>query len=239
MKNFQVICINSKHSTKLIKGAVYDVDALHTNNLDRYIHLCNLGSYNIKKFTQTDGQSFDNIKDFSVNNNYLERIKPGEKDYTGQFVKCFCDTGKSLKKDQFYFVESQKSTTHTSYNGTTWYEYKIKIRGIRNLISSDRFIEIPLIEQRNIKLKNLEGTPIKTGEKTRKFLHYDEKKKTAILIDAINKVLIDINNTANYDKVNINFIEMILIKGKNYNIIENEVIEFLNSNIGSLIKCYL
>lgn len=175
----------------------------------------------------------DKLSDFNnwnnVNNLALDTSK---KDYTGQFVKCTSNTGKTLKEGEIYYVELQKNST------------VFKIRGIKNNISPYHFEEIPIKEQRSIKLKNLKGETTKTGERTRKYLLFSEKEKISIMFSILSQVLIDINNTSEIDVNLINITELMTIKGKrNYNIIEEDIQEFTNkflkNNIESLIKSHL
>ena len=235
----KIICINDKHSIKLIKGAVYLANALYTSTntykktIERVVYIEKLGRFNIKYFTDINGEPLDKLSDFNnwnnVNNLALDTSK---KDYTGQFVKCTSNTGKTLKEGEIYYVELQKNST------------VFKIRGIKNNISPYHFEEIPIKEQRSIKLKNLKGETTKTGERARKYLLFTEKEKTSIMFNILSQVLIDINNTSEIDVNLINITELMTIKGKrNYNIIEEDIQEFTNkflkNNIESLIKSHL
>ena len=238
----KIICINDKHSIKLIKGAVYLANALYTSTntykktIERVVYIEKLGRFNIKYFTDINGEPLDKLSDFNnwnnVNNLALDTSK---KDYTGQFVKCTSNTGKTLKEGEIYYVELQKKTRYSKV---------FKIRGIKNNISTYHFEEIPIKEQRSIKLKNLKGETTKTGERARKYLLFTEKEKTSIMFNILSQVLIDINNTSEIDVNLINITELMTIKGKrNYNIIEEDIVEFSNkflkNNIESLIKSHL
>ena len=227
----QVICVNL-NSTKLIKGATYTAQALYTSpwgvKNERYITIKNVGSYVIKNFTLLDGRSLDNEPDFQLEdqNKHLD----ASKDYTGQFVRCKYSTGKILKEDEIYYVEKQqKKSLHS---------IKLKLRGVRNYISSYRFKEIPLKQQRNIKLKNLKGEKIKTGEQTRKFLLYSENEKIRILFETLTKVIVDLNNTVFNDEIDL--IGLMVIKGKrNYNLTEEDVKPFLKNKLETTLKIFL
>jgi len=238
----KIICINDKHSIKLIKGAVYLANALYTSTntykktIERVVYIEKLGRFNIKYFTDINGEPLDKLSDFNnwnnVNNLALDTSK---KDYTGQFVKCTSNTGKTLKEGEIYYVELQKKTRYSTV---------FKIRGIKNNILPYHFEEIPIKEQRSIKLKNLKGETTKTGERTRKYLLFSEKEKISIMFSILSQVLIDINNTSEIDVNLINITELMTIKGKrNYNIIEEDIQEFTNkflkNNIESLIKSHL
>ena len=230
----KVICINSKSSTILIKGAVYDAISIRTYD-KKIVQLKNVGSYFAKFFTLTNGKPLESVPDFSIKRE--ESIDPKNKNYKGQFVKCMYGTGKTLKENEIYYVENQKLTSVVGYNGNTWTDSKIKIRGIRSYVSPHRFTEIPIKEQRNIKLKNLKGEKTKTGEQTRKFLLYSEKERTAILFEILSKVLIDIGKVEIYGKIDI--MKLMLGKSKyKYNLIESDIKPFLESNIKNLLKIY-
>lgn len=232
-----VVCVNKGSSTKLIKGAAYYATMLNTstygNTLSKNLYIKNVGSYSINYFSFPDGSSLDNLPDFSVENKVID---PEAVNYKGQFVRCRYSSCKSLKEGEIYLVEDVIKTTHkNSYNNTNYYSYKLKIRGIRNAIDKYRFEEISIAEQRNIKLKNLRGDKIKTGEQTRKFLLYSENEKNFILIDTLARVINDINKIKD-KKEKINIQKMMMLKGRKYDILEEDITPFLKSKIENLIK---
>ena len=105
-------------------------------------------------------------------------------------------------------------------------------------MSSYRFNEISTIEQRSIKLKNLNGDKIKTGEQERKFLLYSDKERISILFQLLTKILIDMNNVQ-FNSKEIDITKLMLLKGKDYNLIEEDVKIFLKSKVEALIKKYI
>ena len=107
--------------------------------------------------------------------------------------------------------------------------------GLKKWISANNFKEIHISEQRKIKLKTLKGEKIKTGEETRKFLHYSEKERMQILFQLLSSSLIDINGAETLEPTDIS--KIILNKGKQYNIITEDIIPFLN-NLKTLLKPY-
>lgn len=235
IKPLKVICINSKNSTKLIKGGIYNAQTLSTYGSERTMYLKDVGSYNIKNFTLLNGDKFNNINDFNV----ISSVRiDDKKDYTGQFVKSRTSNGRTLKESEIYYVEEHRKTIEnkTNYSGQPYQENisKFKIRGIKNLFFSYNFEEIDIKEQRHIKLKHLKGETTKTGDQTRKFLLYSEKERTIILFETLTKALIDLKHVE-LDKP-ANIIEMMLIKGKNYVINEDDIKSFLNEKIGIIIK---
>jgi hypothetical protein len=229
----KVVCVTAKNSSKLIVGATYIVTDIYTYSLNkRTVYLKNLGGFSSTFFRLPDGSTLDNLPDFIR----TESVNVNKKDYTGQFVKCRCSTGKVLKEGEIYYVDKQIIIKKAVYN-QKYIKTKFKIHGIRNLICPDRFEEIPIIEQRNHKLKNINGNKIKTGEKTRKFLLYSEKEKVAILFEILAKVLLNIKNIELPDNVDI--IKLMVIKGnKDYALIENDVITFFKNEIGILLNVY-
>jgi len=236
--SLKVICI-TKNSTKLIKGATYSAISIHSYThgkiSDRTIYLKNVGNYSIKNFTLLDGSSLDSIADFNIER--TKGVDTNFTNYTGQFVKCRYSSGKSLKEGEIYYIEEQRKTERKGYNGKIYYDFKFKIRGIRNCVSPYRFETIPIAEQRNIKLKNLKGEKIKTGEQTRKFLLYTEKQKNCILFKILSQVLLDIDNVEIDSKINIS--ELMLTKGnKNYAIIKEDIELFLKCDISKLLSSY-
>jgi len=218
-----VICIDASHSIKLIKGGTYLANSIRTYSSDRKIYLKNINYYSAKYFTTIDGKSLDDTPDFTVK--ITISLDTDNKDYTGQFVRCLSSSGKVLKQDEIYYVENQIRTQRIGHNNVIFYDTKLKIRGVRNCVSPYRFNEIDITQQRNIKLKNLEGKKAITGDQTRKFLLYSEKEKVRILFDSLTKVLFDINRIEN--DINLDISKLMIIKGKNYSLIEEDVIPFL------------
>lgn len=231
-KLLKVICINPKSSTKLIKGATYKATSLYTSTSDnvRKLYLKDVGYYDYKNFSLEDGSSLTEIKDFSTS---YERLD-SEKTFIGQFIRCKWSYGKSLKGGELYYVENEKREVKRSYGTNTYVDLKFKLRGIKNFVGCHSFEEVPLVEQRKIKLKNLKGEKIKTGDQTRKFLLYTEKERTSILFETLSRVLIDLHKIEFNEKIDI--VKLILSKGKNYCMIEEDVKIFLENSISDTIK---
>jgi len=224
----KVICKKTNGSLKLIKGEEYDALSLSTYWSRRYLNIKNVGRYQLSNFTLKNGETLDNMQDFSV-------VKPKslnceDVDYTGQFVRCRCSSNKYLKSNELYYVEGQ-SVLHLKY-GT---KYSLKIRGIKTKIDRYNFEEIPLSEQRNLKLKNLNGdTEIKTGEQTRKFLLYSIHEKKSILLELLSKSIIDANKINNKENLKQRIIDMMLMKGKKYCIILEDIEDFMKNKVDEL-----
>jgi len=235
----KVICVDSK-SNKLIKGATYNANNLWVHLNDKYVYLKDIGTYNAKYFNTLDGTPLIKHSDFSME--VRKDVDPKSKNYTGQFVKCRYSSGKNYKEGEIYYVEKQISIEKKSsgyYNSSTYTEYKFKIRGIKISSSTHRFEEIPIIEQRKIKLKNLKGEKIKTGEQTRKFLLYSEKEKISILFEILSKVLIDINKTDNIEKLNFDIVDLMIKKDLKYSLTREDIEPFLRENLNTHLNVFL
>jgi len=230
----KVICVNPKGSKKLIKGAIYSATSIGTdyhNPEDRFIRI-SVGRYSLNCFTFIDGNSLKNEPDFVIE---YKPMLDFTKDYTDQCVRCRWSSSKILKNGEIYYIESQRIINKKSWNGTLTPYYQVKLRGINRWTSSSNFEEIHISEQRKIKLNNLNGEKVKTGESTRKFLHYSERERIQILCQLLNSSLIDINNAELMERVDL--FKIILNKGKQYNIIDEDVKPFLES-VKEILKPY-
>jgi len=235
----KVIC-RKNGSTKLIKGATYEVSSLYTgrySNFTKTAYIVNVGSYNADYFVLENNQPLSSMQDFSlINSDNIVDTK--NVNYTGQFVKCRYSSSKTLKANEIYYVEEHKKVEKYGYNKQIYYEDKFKIRGIKNLVNSYCFTQIPIIEQRNIKLKNLTGEKIKTGEQTRKFLLYSEKERNTILLDVFSRTLIDISkihSTINLD-IEKEIPKLMMKKGSKYALTIDDITPFLEFNIKNIIN---
>jgi len=222
----KVICVKTKSSKKLIKGAIYSATGIGTEADDpkkRNI-LISIGRYSLDCFTSIDGKSLEDAPDFKIN---WKPTLDKNKNFTNQCVRCRYGSGKSIKTGEIYFVEDQRTKIHTGWNGTLSPYIQVKIRGLKRWLNADNFEEMPIAEQRKIKLNFLNGDKIKTGEQTRKFLLYSEKEKIQILLQLLVNSLVDFNIAEHTEQVHIS--ELILNKGKQYNIINEDITEFLEN----------
>lgn len=231
----RVICINARNSTKLIKGATYFAQGIKTgSDKKREVQIKDVGFYSINYFSLMDGRSLNTEPDFHIQNN-RKSLDTTNKNYKGQFVRCRWSTGKSLKEGEIYYVEEQRETTEiSSWNNTSYKHVKFKIRGIRNPVNPYRFEEIDIREQRSIKLKNLKGDKIKTGEQTRKFLLYSEREKIQILFEVLYKTLFDLSKTEITPDVDM--LSLMIRKGNNYALLEEDIKPFLKGKVETLLK---
>jgi hypothetical protein len=133
-----------------------------------------------------------------------------------------------LKEGEIYYVEAQKTEIKYDWNKKPYNYIRLKIRGLKNWTSSSNFEEVPVSDQRKIKLKNIKGEKVKTGESTRKFLLYSKKERTQILLQLLTSCIADVNNTELTEQVDIS--KLILKKGTKYNLlIDEDVRPFINS----------
>jgi hypothetical protein len=231
--NIKVICKKTNGSLKLVKGGEYEITRLTTIFGKRCVNIQNLGSYKVDNFVLEDGQPVSNLNDFYTE--IPEIIDCEHKNYTGQFVRCRFSYSKDLKEGEIYYVENQIKE-ECSMIITKYYKYFLKIRGVKNKVQSYAFEELPLEEQRYIKLKTLNGTEIKTGEQTRKFLLYTEAERIAILFDLLAKSLSDCNKSKGIENTKKIIVDMMLMKGRKYVVNIEDIENFINKNITDLIK---
>ena len=244
MKEYKVICVNSKGSTKLVKGCIYTVISLSigtkANKVDRRIHLNEIGYYSIKYFTLLDGSTLENMPEFLPERNKIldtHDRNTGEikTSYSGQYVKCRYGGSKNLKEGEIYLVEDQKITSRLGYKNQVFYDAKIKIKGLKNYVSPWEFEEISLSEQRKLKLKSLKGIKIKTGDETRKFLLYTEREKMAVFFDILSRSLSEVKSIKMTEQPSI--IELMLRKGDKHNLKREDIEPYL-TKIKPLLKSF-
>ena len=227
----KVICIKTGNSKKLIKGAIYfatyNIARSNGKIKENYVNLKDTGSYKSEYFTTLDNINLTKYPEFKTEQ--IKSIDTSKNDYTGQFIKCRYSTG-NLKDNEIYYVEEQRNISKNSNR----YIAKLKIRGFRNLINPYRFTEIPISEQRKIKLKNLGGECVKTGEQTRKFLLYTEKEKIFTLYQVLARTLFDMKRIEFNENPDI--IKLMLIRCKEHGIIEEDITTFLKQKPETLLK---
>lgn len=228
----KVICIFAKTSIKLVENGIYLATCISTSKTtgDKHVYLKNIGYYPISYFSLISGDSLESEPDFKVKQTEdLICCDRGTgrilKDYTGEFVRCRNSSSKFLKENEIYLVEAQKIDQILDWNKRLFYEAKLKVRGARHYINSLNFEELSIIEQRRLKLKNLNGIKVETTENTRKFLLYSEKDKNSILFDMLSRTIISIKDVEIIEKINLT--NLLLQKGKKYNITSEDIKPFL------------
>jgi len=231
-KPLSVICIKS-NNTKLIIGAKYLATTMYYvyNSNVKKVAIKNVGNYTADSFTLETGEPLIDLDVFFVNS--AKDLDIENNNYVGKLVRCRYSDSKILKNGQIYYVEEQFIDRTKKY-----LSYYIKIKGVKHKIQSYNFEELPVSEQRAIKIKNIAGDKLKTTETTRKFLLYTEIEKTEILLKSLLLILSDINKIENLDKLNIDIIQLIKNKCKKYNVIEDDIYIFLKNDIKSIIDLY-
>lgn len=234
----QVICINAKHSIKLIEGATYYALTMYqlTSSKQKNVQIKDVGYFDASYFSLLNGKPLDKEQDFITNITNILNIH--SINYTGQFVRCRTSKLKTFKLNQIYYVEEQITTRYISkYNNKSYPLIKLKIKGIERPISPYNFVEIPIAEQRCIKLKNISGNNIFEIDQERKFLHYSEKERISILFEILYNVLKDVNKTINSNN-ELNLTKLMLKKGTKYSIIIEDIKDFLKPDIKKMLTPY-
>lgn len=232
-----VVCKNEKASIKLIKNATYYAMSLQTYTNQKSVYIKDVGYFSAYHFLLLNGNSLEKETDFRIKK--PEVLNTTLNKYTGQFVRCRTDKIKSVKIDEIYYVEDQVIRNYkSSYNGKLYPEIRLKVRGVDRYLSPYNFEEIPIHEQRCIKLKNLNGSKIfKPGEQDRKFLQYNEKEKITILFEILYKVLTDANRIVS-SKDKLNLIDLMVKKGIKHSIIAEDINSFITPEIKLLLTPY-
>lgn len=237
-KPIKVICINSKNSTKLLEGGIYYAISLYDtlsmygtavgDDVNKKVNIKGFSHYDANNFKLETGDNLETLDCFKVISNYLdcETIN-----YTGQYVICTSSHCK-LKEDEIYYVERQIKIKGNCFSAN------LKIKGIKNPISSYYFGSIPISEQRLFKLKCIKGDKIQTGDTIRKFLLYTIEERNNILLTYLTRILIDITKSQSYHNAKIDIKSLIIKKGKQYDIIEDDVDEFFKLDIKNIVGKY-
>ena len=239
--------LSLKDSTTLIKGKIYQAVEIRTHSYNynkqtitsRTISILGHSYYVLSRFAYPDGKPLTNEPDFQVPNlriSWYEEKEPER--FKGQYVRCTHDSGKSLKKDEIYFVEDVVISYSSHQYGTTMKQtkqFKFKIRGITRQVDPGYFAEIEISEQRNLKLQNLAGTEIRTGIKTRKFLLYNEKEKIRIFYQLLTKSLQMLEKV---DTKGVDIIDLIVRNGKNFAIQREDVEILMKMSIKDTLSLY-
>jgi len=251
----EVICVNDKGTKKLIKGQKYFAEALWeesgwNNNikpsiphngklvLRRRIRIKGINDYFVERFKTVDGSNFYDISVFGEKNRWKndDAIKPNDKNYTGQYVSCrYEGRSKYLKSGQIYYVEDHRTEqVQNSWNNSTSTKHTFKLKGLRNYINPFGFDEIPLKEQRKLKLQSIDGEEITSGLNKRKFLYYSNIEKNKIVIQLF---LDSIKNLENIEDLNgVNIVDTMVNSGKNYDIVAEDITPFISKSLSKIAK---
>jgi len=231
----KVICVYPKSSIKLIKGGEYYAIELYdtgaSTNKEKRVLIKGLTYYSAINFKLENGDYLYVHDTFIVKSKTLDTDNI---DYTGQYVRCNRSSSIQTKEGAIYYVELQFKKRQRGY--TFDYHY-LKLRGINKNMYSYQFDEISISEQRKLKLDNINGIQIETGN-IRKFTQYSEKEKLVIFLEGLSKSLSDINKTQNSDKIVTNIYKSLTTKCKKYDVIEKDFEEFLKLDIKTILEIY-
>ena len=231
----KIICVNPKASTKLLKGGVYYATELYNTgagtNSEKRVLIKGLTYYSAINFKLENGECLDNQETFIVSSKSLDAENI---DYTGQYVRCNHSDSSHTKEGSIYYVQSQFNKRRTGYSFDYYY---LKLSGINKNVYAYQFDEISISEQRKLKLDNINGIQIETGN-IRKFTQYSEKEKLVIFLEGLSKSLSDINKTQNSDKIVTNIYKSLTTKCKKYDVIEKDFEEFLKLDIKTILEIY-
>lgn len=110
----------------------------------------------------------------------------------------------------------------------------MKLKGLKSLYNSYNFEEIPLKEQRILKLKNISGEKIISGLKKRKFLYYSDFEQKKIIFELL---ITSIKNVENVKKLkNYDIIDMMIKSGYKHDIIREDIEPIFNKTLKSIMK---
>lgn len=228
----KVICINDTGITTLIKGKEYEatslfIEQIYSNSQSKYIpgqrrvRIKGLRTYPIYRFICADGSNLETLPIFE--DRPIQPITDTKENFTGKYVAARWN-GNKLKQGKIYLV------TEDFVNKGR----RFKIAGFKGMFRSYYFTQIPLSEQRKIKLQQIKGERPETGANIRPFLHYSEREQIKILFDSLSVVMRRL--LATNDLKNISIVEQMIKAGKDYEITEVDVENFLKSDIKKLIK---
>jgi len=250
----EIVCVNDNGTKKLIKGQKYFAEALWEDNgwnnnktpsiphKGKFVHrrrirVKGINDYFVDRFKPTDGSNFYDISVFGEKNRWKNDniIKPNNKNYIGQYILCrYEGKSKYLKSGQIYYVEDHRSTPIVNNWGGTHIKHTFKLTGLRNYVSPFGFNEIPLKEQRKLKLQSIGGKEIISGLNKRKFLYYSDIEKKKILIQLF---LDSIKNLENIKDLNgVTIVDLMVNSGKNYDVIEEDIKPLINKSLSKIAK---
>jgi len=245
----EVICVNDSGTKKVIKGQKYIADAMWeergwNNNikpsiwhngilvLRRRVRIRGINSYFVDRFKTVDGSNFYDIEEFGdkYEQNY-NAVEPNNKDYTNEYVKCRYDkNSKNLKQGEIYLVEEHRKEVVNSIYTCHYF----KLKGLRNQFNTHGFEDIPLREQRKLKLKSINGEKIVAGLQKRKFLYFTNFEKTRIVLELYLEAFTNLKNIQELDGINI--VDVMVKAGSKYDIRKEDITPLFNKSLNKIAK---
>lgn len=247
----KVLCI--KNNSKLVKGAIYDVLAIHTippatnNRYYRPTVRTSIGLYSANYFKSVDNsdlpkinwESPEYLSSKNESSSYIKDVRTIKK---GDIVVCKWGTSKFFEKGKMYKVSDllYKVEQKTYSNGQSYstIEQKIKIEGYNRWLMTYRFRECNAQEKRNISLSGLFDEEVKTVDltdikKSRKIDRLEDNEKNRVLLITLLAGIMDPSRNT------LSSIEWAAQKkGKNYDIIEKDFKPLLNKKLSDIIKMF-
>jgi hypothetical protein len=232
----RVIC--KTNTTKLVKGATYEVERLWNKNQNKKgrVLLKGLGFYVVNNFTQMDGTPLPkidwedpNLKNQQYNIGYNKEPHTLKK---GDVVVCRWDS-KCLLSGKMYRI-SDVVTTEKSYgSGLVYKETKIKIEGFNRWLNPYRFRFLNREEFRELSLNKIFETPqqLSVDKSIRKIDTIEPIKKRKIILNILFNAILD------QYRNNLTIIEWaVQKKGKKWDLTEEDFKPYLHLNLQEIIE---
>lgn len=198
-----MIAIRKNSTTKLIKGARYEIQTLwnspNSSNWRRErVKIVGMGTYSVKGFTDINGNPLPKV--YYQNPNYQEREYLEGKDISdGDILVCMTDNYKNLSKGSMYKVEKVYKKEYNAKNFQTGnnyqrVEYYIKLEISKRKIRfwGWNFRKLTTSEIRDININNILGennSKIVTDQNLKKIDLVQNKEKT--MIEFLAKTILD------------------------------------------------
>ena len=241
----KVIC--KRATTKLVKGATYDVFRLNNKDPKRSSITVGLGdkvlgSFVTSGFTKEDGSKLDEIewttdryKKQIVTNEYISDVRTLKR---GDIIVCkwkggnkFLDSGSRYKVSEILYREIQG-------NYGVRKEQKIKLEGHNRWIDPYRFRPLNSQEKRELSLgeifgekAELEVVDVVSIKKMRVIDRWDEKTKVKAIVGAL------IESVTDPSKNNLSTIDWAIEKrGKKFDLSLDDIKPLLNKKLSDILK---
>lgn len=240
----KVIC--NTNTTKLVKGATYDVVLISNATSTRPNFIIKVGDHNyrtsIKSFTNLDGTPI--INDYKSNKEEVVedyRLRLNDKDMKdlkkGDYVVAM-SSSKTIERGRMYivsevhFVEKQ-FTRSWSTNTYTKTEAKLKVNGYGGWLSPYRFRKLSVQESRDIALSSVMDEDVKVDRANvdRRIDRQNEDRKRQMVLGCLFSAIMDPYRN------NMSVLEWAVKRtGKKYSINEEDLKPYLNMKLSQIVK---
>jgi hypothetical protein len=194
----RVIC--KTNTTKLVKGATYEVVRLWNKNAGSRarISIRGLGTYTVKNFTQIDGTTplpqidweDPSIKNQNWNTGYIKNPESLKK---GDIVTCRHDS-KFLISGKKYKISDVNTVERKYGSGTKYKETKFKVEGLNRWLNPYRFRLLTQEESRDLSLNEIFETndeDYSVDRSIRKIDTFDDISKRKVILNVIFGAMLD------------------------------------------------